>query len=63
MEKNYNRKDSETVKNSKLQESPYHQLSHMLKQSFISVNAELENHVPNCQFSGTTTSIVLTRGP
>ena len=30
---------------------------------FESVNKEIEMNVPNCQFSGTTCSIVLTRGP
>lgn len=35
----------------------------MLKQSFITINTEVENHVPNCQFSGTTCSIIVTRGP
>ena len=61
VEKNYNKKDPSGP--TKPGENPYNHLSQMLKQAFITVNTELENHVPNCQFSGTTTSIILTRGP
>lgn len=38
-------------------------LKHVLTEAFQQVNKDVEGNVPNCQFSGTTCSIVLTRGP
>ena len=35
----------------------------MLTDAFTKVNIDVEANVPNCQFSGTTCTIVLTRGP
>ena len=34
-----------------------------MKDCFFQVNADITKNVPNCQFSGTTVSIVLARGP
>jgi serine/threonine protein phosphatase PrpC len=59
IEKLYGKKDEDSSQGA----DPYFQLKQALKASFLMVNTELENHVPNCQFSGTTCSIVVTRGP
>ena len=39
------------------------QIVPVMKEIFESINREIEMNVPNCQFSGTTCSIVLSRGP
>lgn len=59
IEKNYGKKEEDSTSGA----DHYHQLKQGIKNSFLSVNSELENHVPNCQFSGTTCSVVITRGP
>lgn len=38
-------------------------LALVLKEAFVQVNADVEDNTPDCKFSGTTCSIVLTRGP
>jgi serine/threonine protein phosphatase PrpC len=38
-------------------------LAQVLKDSFVQVNYDIEDNTPDCKFSGTTCSIVLTRGP
>lgn len=38
-------------------------LAQVLKDAFVQVNADVEDNTPDCKFSGTTCSIVLTRGP
>lgn len=38
-------------------------LAQVLKDAFVQVNADIEDNTPDCKFSGTTCSIVLTRGP
>lgn len=42
---------------------PYCALRKQMKDCFFQVNADITKNVPNCQFSGTTVSIVLARGP
>ena len=49
--------------NIKTTKDPYIPLKNRLKECFLQVNKDIEANVPNCQFSGTTCSIVLTRGP
>lgn len=49
--------------NIKTTKDPYIPLKNRLKECFLQVNKDIEGNVPNCQFSGTTCSIVLTRGP
>ena len=34
-----------------------------LRDNFLKVNQDIQDNVPNCQFSGTTCSVVLARGP
>lgn len=43
--------------------NPHKLIMHRLKECFVKVNKDIEENVPNCQFSGTTCSIVLARGP
>mmetsp|Transcript_17791 Transcript_17791/g.27507 ORF Transcript_17791/g.27507 Transcript_17791/m.27507 type:complete len:126 (-) Transcript_17791:527-904(-) len=43
--------------------NPHKPLIKQLQDVFIQINKEVEENVPNCLFSGTTCSIVLTRGP
>ena len=38
-------------------------LSYVLKEAFLQVNTDIEENTPDCKFSGTTASIVITRGP
>ena len=43
--------------------NPHKPLIKGLQDCFVQINKEVEDNVPNCLFSGTTCSIVLTRGP
>ena len=42
---------------------PYYVFKQQIRHAFLQMNSEIEANVPNCQFSGTTCSLVLARGP
>ena len=42
---------------------PHKQLRMCMKDCFLKVNLDIQDNVPNCQFSGTTCSVLLVRGP
>ena len=60
LEKNYKRENPE--EQNQYVSDPYLHLKDGIRESFLQVNKDIENNVPNAQFSGTTCSIILTRG-
>lgn len=45
------------------QDEDIRNLAQVLKDSFVQVNSDIEDNTPDCKFSGTTCSVVVTRGP